>query len=163
MTKNICFNYKHSNNFLILILIPHYYTFYLYLLESFKIFSFYKMKKMQVKMNKKIRHKIPWHFEIQMDHLFLVLINNNNKREFTVLCCGRPQSRNNRKWKDWQILRLYEKIKKLWNIWVMVIPTVIGALETVHKKLQKDIRRTENQRKNQDHPDNSIVEIGQNI
>ena len=51
--------------------------------------------------------------------------------------------------------------KKQGNIKVTVIPIVISALGTITKGLVQD-RRLGNKRTNGDHPNYSIVEIGQN-
>ena len=45
---------------------------------------------------------------------------------------------------------------------VMVIPIVIGALGTILKRLGKDTGRLRNQRASRDHPDYTIIKIGQN-
>ena len=45
---------------------------------------------------------------------------------------------------------------------VMVISIVIGALGTVLKGLVKGTGRFENKRTSGDHPDSSIIKIGQN-
>ena len=44
----------------------------------------------------------------------------------------------------------------------MVIPTAVGSLETVPKSQGKKTGGSENQRRNQDHPDHGIVKINQN-
>ena len=43
-----------------------------------------------------------------------------------------------------------------------MILIVFGAFGTVPKGLERVTKRSGNQRKSRDHPDNSIVEIGQN-
>ena len=63
---------------------------------------------------------------------------------------------NEKKDNDFDLAR---KLKNLWHIKVTVIPIVIGALSTVTKSLLKGLG---NKRTSGDHPDNSIVEIGQN-
>ena len=57
-------------------------------------------------------------------------------------------------------LDLAIEVKKRWNIKLSVIPIVVSALGTVLKGLIKKIERIEDQRKNQDYADHSIVEIG---
>ena len=54
-------------------------------------------------------------------------------------CCysSEPQSENEGKQKDIQIVRLCQRTKELWNISVTVIPIVISALGTVPKDLEE--------------------------
>ena len=54
------------------------------------------------------------------------------------------------------------KLKTLWNMKVMVIPIIIGALGTVSKRLSKRTKGVGNRRMSGDHPNYSIVEVGQN-
>ena len=69
---------------------------------------------------KKMKHKILRDFETQIDYLIpprrLALVLMDKKKEdlsFTWFCCSsRPQSKNERKWKDKQILRPCQKSEK---------------------------------------------------
>ena len=53
-------------------------------------------------------HKLVWDFEIQTDYLILarqpdlVIINKNeNLLNCELYCPGRPQTKSERKWKEW--------------------------------------------------------------
>ena len=59
-------------------------------------------------------------------------------------------------------LDLVWEVKKLWNMKMMVIPIVVGALGMALKDLEKNTGRTRNQRMNWDHPDYG-TKISQNI
>ena len=59
-------------------------------------------------------------------------------------------------------LDLAWEIKKLWSIWVMMIPIVIVTLGTVPKGLEKEVVRIGNLKTNWDHLNYNIAEIGQN-
>ena len=97
--------------------------------------------------------KILWDFEIQTDHLIpvkrpdLVIINKRKKLENLLdseLCRhGRSQSENKRKRKKRQYLDLARELKKLWNMKVTVILTIISALWTISKGLVKGIEELE--------------------
>ena len=50
---------------------------------------------------------------------------------------------------------------KQWNMWVTVIPFVNGALGTITKGLVQRLE-TKKKKTSEDHPNHSIVEIGQN-
>ena len=57
----------------------------------------------------------------------------------SVLCRpGEPQSENQRKRKERQILRPCKRIKKVMDLKVTVIPIAIGALGTTNKDLVRD-------------------------
>ena len=58
-------------------------------------------------------------------------------------------------------LDLARELKKLWNMKVTVISTVIGALSS-HQRIGIGIGRLEGKRTSGDHPNSSIVEIDQN-
>ena len=94
-------------------------------------------------------HKIPWDFEIQMDHLISArwpdqVIVNKKKRtywivDFAILADHKVKLQESKKFLDftWEL-------KKLCNMKVMVIPFVIGILGTVTKALLqglKDLQR----------------------
>ena len=57
---------------------------------------------------------------------------------------------------------LASELRKLGNMMVTVIPLVIGALGTVPKGLEKGSGRVGNQGENEDHPDQSFIEICKN-
>ena len=119
-----------------------------------------------------------------MDHLILerrpdlVLINEKKKKKEKkeerkekkrkkrkkeiMLSSGGPPSKNKRKRKKKKCSDFARELKKLLNMRVTVIPVVFGALGTVSKGLEKGTGINENQRKNRDHTNYSIVEIGQN-
>ena len=107
-------------------------------------------------------HKIFCDFEIQTDHLIsarqphLVRIKKKKKKEKekgenppnSELChIGRPQNKIKRKQKEIQVPRPCLRIKKLWNIKMMVKLIVIGALGTIPKSFVKRLR---NQRRSGD-------------
>ena len=56
---------------------------------------------------------------------------------------------------------LARELKQLWNMSLMLIPVVVGGLETV-PKAWKGTERIGNKRKNRDTLHNNIVEIDQN-
>ena len=94
-------------------------------------------------------HKLPWDFDLQMDHLIsarrpdLIIINNNNnnkKRTCKIVDFAVPV--------DYTVkLKECEKkdkyfdfaweLKKLWNMKGTIIPNVISALGTVNEGLIK--------------------------
>ena len=55
-------------------------------------------------------------------------------------------------------LNLAREQKILWNMWVTVIPIVIGALGMVPKGQEKKTGGTRDQRKNRGHPDHREFE-----
>ena len=59
-------------------------------------------------------------------------------------------------------LDLARELKKLWNMKVTIIPIMIGAFSTVTKGLLKGLEDSGSWRPSGDHPNNSIVENGQN-
>ena len=59
-------------------------------------------------------------------------------------------------------LDLARELKKLWNMKVTVIPFIIGALGTVTNGIKKGLVDLERKRLSGDHPNDSIIEIGQN-
>ena len=95
-------------------------------------------------------HKLLWDFEIQTDHLIsprrsvLQIIsnnNNNNKKRtcrivnFAVPVDHRVKLKENEKKDKYLDLAREMKKKKLWDMKVMVMSNVIGALRTVTKGL----------------------------
>ena len=59
-------------------------------------------------------------------------------------------------------LNLARELKKLWNMKVMFLPTVIGAFDAVTKGLLKRLEDLENKRMNGDHLNYYVIEISQN-
>ena len=105
-------------------------------------------------------HKLLWDFDIQTDHLIstrrsdLIIINNNNSIvDFDVPANHRVKLKESKK-KD-KYLDLARELKELWNMKVMIIPIVIGALGTVTEGIGKNMMSG-------DYPNNYIIEIGQN-
>ena len=59
-------------------------------------------------------------------------------------------------------LGLIRELNNLWNMRVVVVAIVIVAFGTVPKGSEKEVGRVENRRRNGDHSDYKIVDIGQN-
>ena len=84
---------------------------------------------------------------IQTDHVIparrpdLVIINKKDTVDFDVLADRKVKIKENEKTN--QYLDLAKEIKKLWNMKVMVIPTVIGALGIILKGFVKGIEELE--------------------
>ena len=85
------------------------------------------------------RKKLLRDFEIQTDpqissrRLDLIIINNNNKKDRTWIIMDIAVPTDHRvKLKEWEerdkYLNLTRELKRLWNMKVTMIPTVIGAL-----------------------------------
>ena len=95
-------------------------------------------------------HKLPWDFNIQTDHLIPVrrpdLIIINKKRESaklsTLLSAGHRINLKESEKKD-KYLDLARELKNLWNMKVMIVPIVIGALGTITKRLLKGLEDLE--------------------
>ena len=102
-------------------------------------------------------HDVLWDFEILTDHLIsarwpdLVIINNNNKKrkkrtcwtvDFAVPADHRINLRESEK-KDKDLHLAREVKKQLWNMMVMVILIVAGALGTILKGLVKGLENLE--------------------
>ena len=109
-------------------------------------------------------HKILWDHLILARRPDLVIINKKKENLLSSgFCCpSGPLSEYQRMQKRDKYLDLARELRKLWNMVVTVIPTVIGALGTVPQRLEKKAERVGNQRTNWDYPDNSIVKIGLN-
>ena len=98
-------------------------------------------------------HKILRDVEIQTDHRILarrpdrVIITKKKKREnlpTSGLCRpGGPQSKNQRKRKEREVLRPCQRTKKMWNLRVTRIPIIFGALVTVPTILKKELEELE--------------------
>ena len=104
-------------------------------------------------------HKLLWDFNIQTDHLIparrpdLIIINNKKKKKkkkrkrickivvFAVPADNRINLKEREK-KD-KYLDLARELKKLWNMKVMIVPIVIGALGTITKGLLKGLEDLE--------------------
>ena len=106
-------------------------------------------------------HKVHWDFEKPTGHLIPTrrpnIFNKKKKAccivDFVVLANHRWKIKVNEKRNKY--LDLTWEQKKLWNVKLTMIPLVIGAL-------RKRAKRVENRKTNRDHPNNSIIEIGQN-
>ena len=89
-------------------------------------------------------HKILWDFEIQTEHLIparrpdLVIINKK-KREPAIQMGKRLKIKEDER----RDLDFSRKLKKLWNIKVMMIPIVICTLGTVSKGLVSRLEELE--------------------
>ena len=113
-------------------------------------------------------HKLIWDFNIQTDHLIsarrpdLIIINKEKKIckivAFAVPADHRIKLKECEK-RD-KYLDLARELKKLSNMKVTIMPFVIGAFGTVTKGLLKSLENLE--RLSGDHPNNSIIENGQN-
>ena len=99
-------------------------------------------------------HKLQWDFNIQTDHLIsarrpdLIIINKKKKKkrickivDFAFAADHRINLKECEK-KD-KYLDLARELKKLWNMKVMIGPTVIGAFGTVTKGLLKGLEDLE--------------------
>ena len=96
-------------------------------------------------------HKLLWDFNIQTDHLIparrpdLIIINKRKRickiNDFAVPVDHRINLKECEK-KD-KYLDLASELKKQWNMKVMIVPIVIGALGTVTKGLLKDLKDLE--------------------
>ena len=109
-------------------------------------------------------HKLFCDFEIQMDHLILArqpnLVMINKKKRTLLFLLDYGVKLKECKKKD-KYLVLTRELKNLWNMKVMMIPIVIGALGTVTKGLVQGLEDLE-MRMSRDHQNYIIIEIGQN-
>ena len=117
-------------------------------------------------------HKLLWDFDVHTDHLIsarrpdFIIINKKKKKrickiiDFTVPADHRIKLKEYEK-KD-KYLDLARELKKLLNMKVTIIPIVIGAFGTVTKRLLKGIAGLGSWRPSGDHPNDSIIENGQN-
>ena len=101
---------------------------------------------------KKWDTKIPWDFEIQMDHLIPVrrpnpvLINKKKKRncyfvDFAVSADHRMKIKQNKKINKY--LGRNRELKKQWNMKVTVVLIAFGALWTTSKNLEEKLEEVE--------------------
>ena len=115
-------------------------------------------------------HKLLLDFDVQTDHLIsaripCLIIINKKKRICKIVDFAVPAN-------HWIKLKEQEKDKyhdlakelkkKLWNMNVTIMPTVTGAFCTVSKGLLKGTRGLGNWRLSGYHPNDSIIENGQN-
>ena len=110
-------------------------------------------------------HKLLWDFDIQTDHLMSAgrpdLIIINKKKELAELWT--LLSRLIIQWNWKKKMKRGRELKKPWNMKVTIIPIVIGAFGTVTEGLFKGLKDLERRRRTSgDHPNNYIIEIGQN-
>ena len=91
-------------------------------------------------------HKLLWDFNIQTDHLIparrpdLIIINKKKENLQNCRLC-RINLKESEK-KD-NYLDLARELKKLWNMKVMIVPIVIGALGTITNGLLKGLEDLE--------------------
>ena len=114
-------------------------------------------------------HKLLWDFDIHTDHLIsarrsdLMIIKKKRTCkivDFAVPADHRIKLKECEK-KD-KYLDLARELKKLWNMQVTIVPIVIGAFGTVKKGITKGTRGLGSWRTGGDHPNDSIIENGQN-
>ena len=116
-------------------------------------------------------HKILRDFEIQMDHLIparsldleIILKKKEEKKICRFVDFVFPVDHKVKIKVSEDInkyLNLAKEQKKMWNMQVMVIPIVVGALGTALKGLEREIGRVKNQKKIQDHsvPNRSLYQ-----
>ena len=100
---------------------------------------------------RKNTHKLLWDFEIHTDHLIsarrpdLIIINKKKRTckivDFAVPADHRIKLKECEK-KD-KYLDLARELKKNWNMWVTIIPIVIGAFGTITKGILKGLEDLE--------------------
>ena len=91
------------------------------------------------------RHKLLWDFNIQTDHLIParrpdLIIINKRKRICKIVDFAVPADQRinlKEREKNDKYLDLSRESKKQWNMKVMIVPIVIGALGTITKGLLK--------------------------
>ena len=116
-------------------------------------------------------HKLLWDFDIQTDHLIsarrpdLIIIDKKKKIckivDFAVPADHRIKLKEYEK-RD-KYLDLAIELKKLWNMKVTIRPIVIGAFGTVTiNRIIKGPRGFGSWQPSGNHPNNSIIENGQN-
>jgi len=91
--------------------------------------------------------KILWDMNIQMDHVIehrrsdIVVIDKDNKRALLIdiaVSSGRKAAGKDG-WNRYQDLA--RELKRLWKVETKVIPIVVGALGTVTKSLEKNLKK----------------------
>ena len=115
-------------------------------------------------------HKSLWDFDAQTDHLIsarradLIIINKKERTckivDFAVPADYRVKLNESEKMDMY--LNPPSELEKMWNMKVMAIPIVIGALGTFTKGFIQGHGGLGNKRNSGDCPNYSIVEIGQN-
>ena len=97
-------------------------------------------------------HKLLWGFDIQTDHLIsarrsdLIIIKNTKKGiwkivDFVVPAGHRIKAKESEKKDNYS--QLDRELKKLWNMKMTIIPTVISTFGTVTKGLRKGLKDLE--------------------
>ena len=117
-------------------------------------------------------YKLLWYFVIQTDHLIsarrpdLVIVTKKEKKkrtcrvvDFTVPADHRVKLKESEKRVKYQDIA--RELKRLHKKKVTVIPVVIVVLDTVTKRLVQGLEDLET-RRSRDHPNYSIIKIGQN-
>ena len=119
-----------------------------------------------------ITHKFLWDFEIQVDHLIsarrpdLEIINKKKRigriMDFVVPADRRVKLIESEKGdKQLDFARNWKK-NKLWDMKVTVILIIIVALGIVTKRINTGTGELGNKTRSGNHPNYSIIEIGQN-
>ena len=86
-------------------------------------------------------HKIFRDFEIQTDNPYFGQKTINKKKRTSRFCCSSGLQSESKKSKNIdKYLDLARELKRLWNMKMMVITIVVGALAMVTKGLEKRLR-----------------------
>jgi len=95
------------------------------------------------------KNKILWDMNIQMDHVIehrrpdIVVVDKDNKRvlliDTAVPADARVEEKEQEKMDRYQDLA--RELKRLWKVETKVIPIVVGALGTVTKGLEKNLKK----------------------
>ena len=115
--------------------------------------------------SRRMRHRILWDFKTELDHLSperrpdVNIIKNKKRRtcgnvDFVVPTDPRVKIKESKKGDKYRDVA--RELRKMWNMWVMVIPIVIWNSQ---QKFRKGVG---NRRTNQNHPNYNIIEISQN-
>ena len=94
-------------------------------------------------------HKLLWDFNIQTDQLIparrpdLIIINKRKRISKIVNFAVPADHRVNQKESEKKDKYLARELKKLWNMKVTIVPTVIGAFGTITKGLLKGLEDME--------------------
>ena len=106
-----------------------------------------------------------------MDHLIsarppdLIIINNNNKKQQRTVDFAVPVDHRVKLktiGKEDKYLDHTRELKKLWNMKMTIIPILIWVIGSVTKIITKGAGGLRNKRISEDHPNDCIIEIGQN-
>ena len=91
-------------------------------------------------------HKVLWDFDIQTDHLNSAQTTGLINNAWCLVDFAVPAD-HRVKIKESEIIHKYlylaRELKKLWNVRVIVIQTVVGMLETILKGLKKRLENLE--------------------